>query len=104
MSAVAQIRVAILDRMSRRMLLSRPHGAGRGGRAPVACVMGDMDLIRPLGLAGIPCAAVCARDEPPRFSRFTSATVPRHDAWREQDAQVRDLLEYARRAPVPPIL
>jgi len=66
--------------------------------------MGDMDLIRPLGLAGIPCAAVCAPDEPPRFSRFTSATVPRHDAWREQDAQVDDLLAFGRRQPLPPIL
>jgi D-aspartate ligase len=66
--------------------------------------MGDMDLIRPLGLAGIACAAVCAPDEPPRFSRFTSETVPRHDAWRQQDAQVRELLEFGRRQPVPPIL
>jgi D-aspartate ligase len=66
--------------------------------------MGDMDLIRPLGLAGIPCAAVCTPHEPPRFSRFTSATVPRHDAWREQHAQVRDLLDFGRRQPVQPIL
>ena len=27
---------------------------------PVACVMGDMDLVRPLGPAGIPCVAVAA--------------------------------------------
>ena len=66
--------------------------------------MGDMDLIRPLGLAGIPCAAVCEPDEPPRFSRFTCATVPRHDAWREQEAQVRDLLAFGRRRPEPPVL
>jgi D-aspartate ligase len=66
--------------------------------------MGDMDLIRPLGLAGIPCAAVCEPDEPPRFSRFTCATVPRHDAWREQEAQVRDLLAFGRREPEPPVL
>ena len=38
---------------------------------PLACVMGDMDLVRPLGLAGIPCAAVAPAGAPPRYSRFS---------------------------------
>jgi predicted ATP-grasp superfamily ATP-dependent carboligase len=66
--------------------------------------MGDMDLIRPLGLAGIPCAAVCRPGAPPQFSRFTTATVPRHDAWRQQEAQVRDLLAFGRAQALPPVL
>jgi D-aspartate ligase len=42
---------------------------------PLACVMGDMDLVRPLGLAGIPCAVAARRGGPPRYSRFTCASL-----------------------------
>ena len=34
--------------------------------------MGDMDLARPLGLAGIPCVAVARPDDATGFSRFAS--------------------------------
>ena len=70
----------------------------------MACVMGDMDLVRPLGLAGIRCAAVADVDDPTRFSRFTRAWVKRYDAWDEQETQVEELLRFARAQPSPPVL
>jgi D-aspartate ligase len=66
--------------------------------------MGDMDLIRPLGLAGIECAAVAYAEDPTRFSRFTRAWVKRYDAWDEQARQVEELLRFARAQPSPPVL
>src|SRR5205807_1928947 len=36
----------------------------------LACVMGDLDLVRPLGLAGIACAAVTRPGNPSIYSRF----------------------------------
>ena len=41
---------------------------------PLACVMGDMDLLRPLGLARIPCVVVARPGAAPRFSRFARAS------------------------------
>src|SRR3954469_4035106 len=74
------------------------------GRAPLAYVRGDMNLIMPFGRAGIPCVAVCRRDEPPAFSRFVCGRVERTDAWTEQEAQVEALIAHARRRSDRPIL
>src|SRR5918912_78335 len=57
----------------------------------LACVMGDMDLLRPLGTAGIPCAIVARPLAPPRFSRFARAAVDWYDAWEQPDALVARL-------------
>lgn len=45
-------------------------------RRPLACVMGSMELVRPLGIAGIPCAVVTAPDGLPKYSRFARAVIP----------------------------
>jgi D-aspartate ligase len=36
-----------------------------------ACVIGSMDLVRPLALAGIRCAVVVPRGDVAAYSRFT---------------------------------
>jgi D-aspartate ligase len=74
------------------------------GQGAVACVMGDMDLLRPLGLAGIPCAPVTRADEPPAFSRHARTRVERFDAWTQQEAQVAALLRFAAAQPQRPVL
>jgi len=71
---------------------------------PVACVLGDIDLVRPLGLAGIPCAVVARGYEPPWWSRFAVARLERFDAWQEQDAQVVELLRFAAGRAEPPVV
>lgn len=43
---------------------------------PLACVLGDMDLVRPLGLAGIRCAVVGPPGGATAHSRFTAQLIP----------------------------
>src|SRR4051812_50151691 len=88
--------------------LARP-GPGRArarragpARLPLACVIGDMDLIRPLGLAGIRCAAVAGAHDPVRFSRFTDALAEPHPMMEEPGAQGRALLRFGAAAGAPP--
>ncbi len=75
-------------------------GGGTGAASgPVACVMGSMDLVRPLGLAGIASVVVAPPGDRTRFSRFTVGAV---------DGQADDLLgaleTMAREQPEAPIL
>src|SRR5437764_14985520 len=69
---------------------------------PLACVMGDMDLVRPLGLAGIPCAVVAPRGAPTRFTRFARHALDWGDAWEAPEAQVDVLVRFAEAQPGPP--
>lgn len=63
-----------------------------------------MDLVRPLGRAGINAAVVAKRDEPEVFSRFTRALVETA-GHSEPDEQVVDhLIEFGRRQSSPPVL
>jgi predicted ATP-grasp superfamily ATP-dependent carboligase len=66
--------------------------------------MGDMDLIRPLGMAGIDCAVVARRGEAPWHSRFTHARIPWIDPSARPGELVRALLDFARAQPEPPVL
>ncbi len=66
--------------------------------------MGDIDLVRALGLAGITSAYVGPPDASARFSRHVSTVVPWKDPWSSQDALVPVLLELARTEPGPMVL
>lgn len=70
---------------------------------PLACVMGSMDLVRPLGLAGVHSAVVARPGSPALFSRFTEAAFCR-DEFSEHDEELVDALEHLgaaqREAPV----
>jgi len=63
-----------------------------------------MDLLRPLGLANIPCAAVAPPGAPPRYSRFTRAVVEWADPSDESGALVDKLIHFARGQPQKPVL
>ena len=72
--------------------------------AALACVLGDTDLLRALGLAGIPCVVVAAPGEPARYSRFARAVLDWADAW-ERPAELVELLErFAAAQAAPPVL
>jgi D-aspartate ligase len=77
----------------------------RTGRA-LAVVMGDVDLVRALGLAGIECAFFGIPDATARFSRHVRAVLPSIDGWereREGDA-VEALMRFASANAEPPVL
>ncbi len=66
---------------------------------PLPVVMGDLDLTRPLSLAGMRSVVVCARDDPARFSRFTIRALDRDDP-----SLLERLLALAAGQPARPIL
>ena len=70
----------------------------------LACVIGSMDLVRPLGLAGVRCAVVVAKDDVAAHSRFTRAVIPLADPAREPDVLLQRLVDFAASQPQPPVL
>ena len=73
------------------------------GRA-LACVIGGMDLVRPLGLAGISSAVVVPPDDVAVHSRFTRAVIPLADPVREPDRLLTRLMAFAAGQAEPPVL
>ena len=69
-----------------------------------ACVLGDIDLVRALGLSGIPSTVVAPPGAPARCSRHTRGTLPWADAWERPEEVVETLLRFSEAAPEPPVL
>ena len=74
------------------------------GPRPCACVLGSMDLVRPLGLAGIRCVVAARPGAPPRFSRFTAARLEWTDPWRYPDVLARTLVTFGAAQAERPVL
>ncbi len=70
----------------------------------LACVMGGMDLVRPLGLAGISCAVVSPPGGTPLYSRFTRVALYWEEFWEDAEGLVELLLRFASAQPEPPVL
>ena len=70
----------------------------------LACVIGTMDLVRPLGLAGIRSAVVSRAGDPTRFSRFVVAAVEWVDPWEHPEELVERLVEFGAAQRVRPVL
>jgi D-aspartate ligase len=71
---------------------------------PSAVVMGDVDLVRALGLAGVSSVYVGPPDASARFSRHVASTVQWTDHWSEQERLVAALLALAHSEPDPLVL
>jgi D-aspartate ligase len=74
---------------------------------PVALVLGGIELVRPLALAGIRCQVVTGPKDATRFSRHATTVF----AWdwsdpigRHDQGLVRRLVRYGERHPEPPVL
>jgi predicted ATP-grasp superfamily ATP-dependent carboligase len=78
---------------------------GRDTReGPLACVIGDSDLLRPLALARIDCALFTTPSDPSRASRFVRFAFDWDDPWHEPERAVEQLLAFARGRPQRPVL
>lgn len=70
-----------------------------------AVVLGDMDLIRPLGLAGIPAVAAGHSGPETAWSKFATGSLAMPDnLWEEPEAGVDALIGYARTVDAKPVL
>jgi len=71
---------------------------------PLALVMGDVDMVRALGMAGISSAFFGFADDAARFSRHVRVSLPWIDQWERQEELVEALLALARAQPQAPVL
>ena len=71
---------------------------------PLALVMGDIDVVQALALAGIRSALYAAPGDPARSSRHVEEALPWVDHWRDPQGVVDTLLAFARRQPARPVL
>jgi D-aspartate ligase len=70
----------------------------------LACVIGDMDLVRPLALAKVKCALLAPSGSPPRFSRSARISLGWVDPWAQPEALIERLLAFGRTQPSAPVL
>ena len=68
-----------------------------------ACVLADLDIVRPLGRTGVRCIAVARGTDPVRWSRFTAAFVDR-TVWGTAEELLAGLLALAERESESPTL
>ena len=66
--------------------------------------MGDMDLLRPLALAGIPCAVVSRPGVPSLYSRYAQSRLVWDDYSSNAESLVASLIGFAKAQPEPPVL
>jgi D-aspartate ligase len=96
-------------------LLSHPRLSRQRARGPIAsiapqarpalaCVMGDMDLLRPLALADIPCAVVTRRGVPSLYSRYVQSHLVWDDYSNNIDGLLDALVSFGKAQPERPIL
>lgn len=72
---------------------------------PLALVLGDLNMVRSLGLAGIPCAVAGTADTPAVYSRFTRTSVHWDgDEWEPSERLVDVLLRFGSEQDQPPVL
>ena len=73
-------------------------------KQPIACVLGDMDLVRPLGLAGIKCAVAVPPGAASRYSRFTVQSLEWADPWQQPENLVNALIKFGKERIDRPVL
>jgi predicted ATP-grasp superfamily ATP-dependent carboligase len=66
--------------------------------------MGDMDLLRPLALAGIPCAVVSRPGVPSLYSRYAQSRLAWDDYAENVDGLLDALVGYGKAQSEPPVL
>lgn len=81
----------------------RVRRKGRQEERALACVLGEIDLVRALALAGIPVAAVARRGQATLRSRATAVRIEKSAAWSSADL-ADNLAAWAADRPRPPVI
>jgi len=81
-----------------------PPAAPPPRATPLACVMGDIDLLRAVALAGIPAVVATKPGSPARYSRYARRSLDWADAWEQPDEAIRLLLQFGAAQAAPPVL
>jgi D-aspartate ligase len=71
---------------------------------PLAVILGDIDMLRPLALAGIPCVVCAGRRTLPRYSRYARDIIEWFDPWLHPEKLVDSLMAYGSRQHEKPVL
>jgi predicted ATP-grasp superfamily ATP-dependent carboligase/CelD/BcsL family acetyltransferase involved in cellulose biosynthesis len=84
---------------------SAMHGHGDDAKRPLPpVVLGDCDLVRALGLAGVRSVVVAPPGDGAHFSRHTCGALPWTDAWEHPGQLVERLVAYGQAQREPPAL
>ena len=104
--AVSRVRARLGPLLQRpRPLPSQQSASGSSpSRAALACVMGDMDLLRPIASAGISCAVVTRPGVPSLYSRYARSRLLWDDFSHNVEALVEQLVRFGKAQPEPPVL
>ena len=88
----------------RRRRIGLASARTRRWDGPLAVVIGDMDLVRPLALAGIRSAVMARPGDLSPYSRFTAAALDWIDPWKEPEALVENVVDFAKVRGDRPVL
>ncbi len=94
----------LLHRASPQPQTTAASPACHASAPPLACVMGDMDLLRPIAAAGIRCAVVARPGSPSLYSRYAQARLPWPEFSEDVEGLVAKLAGFASAQPEPPVL
>jgi D-aspartate ligase len=100
----ARSAVGAFSRVSRHENDLAAATSARPSPTASACVMGDMDLLRPLALAGVPCAMVSRPGVPSLYSRYAHTRLAWDDYSGETERLLDALVAFGTAQPEPPVL
>jgi len=84
--------------------MGKGRASPRSGEGPLACVLGEIDLVRALALAGVRSAVGVPPGNPARYSRAAAHVLDWRDPCREPEALLERLLAFGRTQPERPVL
>lgn len=91
-------------RLGHELVERARHAARAHHRRVPAYVLGDVDLVRALGLAGIESVVMAPPGAAARYSRFTREALAWIEPWERPEAVVDALVARAEQEPEPPVL
>jgi predicted ATP-grasp superfamily ATP-dependent carboligase len=102
--AVHRMQQVVRGRLHRGVGRGAARRQRRDAHTQPPVVLGDIDLVRALGLDGLRVDVVAPPGDAARYSRHTRHALPWHDPWRAPEALLTALLRHAHQQPEPPPL